>query len=173
MITKVDPQTYFQQVNLTESLVLRIRYLKEHSLFELVLAYANLDRLLEEMGKRELVQKSEAKPREFIRLLFVQASEISRQNVELKIVNPSDIEYRSSGAANPSLQWLKLHKTGEVYSILIGFGSFGDYSFSFRALSEERRLGKAVPNAAGYWDYVDIMDAQQFKFEIPFPEDIP
>jgi len=173
MITRVDPELYLEQMNLAESMVLRIRHLAAQSLFELVLNYANIDRVLAEMGRRGSEPRTEPPPREFIRLLFLDAAEISRNNVKLKNVNPSDIEYLSTKAPNPVLQWLRMSKMGETCSITIGFGTFGDYTFGFNGLAEERRLGRGVPNSAGSWDYFDIADGQRFEFENPFPEDVP
>ncbi|HYG36921.1 MAG TPA: hypothetical protein VEC99_19170 [Clostridia bacterium] len=161
----VEPKTYFQKSNLLESVPLKLHYAPERSEFELVLAYANIDRLV----RSRIDARSNPLTREFKRLLFSEVTRPRRENVLLKTIDPARLDYSASEVQQQAVQNISLQKRLDVFSIRIGFGTFGDYLFTFKVLAEEKRTGSGVLVGRGKWEYIDVETGQRFDFHNPFP----
>lgn len=159
----LDPKDYFRKTNLLESIPLEVQYAEARAEFALVLAYANIDALMSQRGS-----SSTSLPREFKRLVFYEVSRPRRENVSMKSIKAEVLNYSSPDIQKQALQKLELQTKLDRFSIRIGFGTFGDYCFTFRSLAEEQRLGKGFQVSTSTWKYTDLATGQVFDFDQPF-----
>lgn len=159
----VNPEQYLKENDLNESLVIRMAYFQEKMEFHLIIAFGRTPELLSylETGVRPMVSP----PKDFRRLVFSVASDISISDVQVK--RKIDLlDYISEDNPPLVLQDVELQRQGKQ-RISLYFGTYGACSFNFDSLQVERKLGRAV-KVGDDFIYHDVDSGKEFDFYDPF-----
>jgi len=159
-----DPQQYFAENDLAESLILRLVYLSKQSAYRMSIAFAMTPQFLRylETGIRSRVTG----PRDFRQLTFKGVPRVDVRNVEIRWPQ-NFLDYHSRDSRGSlMLQFLEI-EPGESSRIRLYFGTDGTCEFEFQSLDVQRRLGRAV-KAGDHYKYYDVESGNEFDFYDPF-----
>jgi hypothetical protein len=162
----LEPEKYFEEFDLNESLVLRFVCAHEHRKIDLVFDYAG--DAVELIGTGRWKRGDPVPPRDIRRIVFCSADSFTHEGVQTPVTVTGSEYALARGTGSIVLEAVSFAKDRDRYRMSLGMGRSGSHSFSFESILVDQRLGRARQVGAQQWIYRDVLTNEEFDFHEPF-----